>query len=193
MYHNEELQHYGVKGMKWGVRKKREYASLNVKRAAYKSANKQAKANMTPEEQKAARRKTALKVGAAAAGTALAAYGAYKLTKAVKDKNFKIMEEKGRTMADEYLNATRTQGMSMFAGKNGTYEVHTTYRNGTSGVTTFKNKAGANEYWRMVDQRDRKHTDEASKIYKEYIDRGTNANLKESAKNVYDYYKRRGR
>lgn len=35
-----ELQHYGVKGMKWGVRKKREYTPLEAKRAAYKQAKK---------------------------------------------------------------------------------------------------------------------------------------------------------
>lgn len=35
-----ELQHYGVKGMKWGHRKKRELTDVDVKRAAYKQARK---------------------------------------------------------------------------------------------------------------------------------------------------------
>lgn len=36
-----ELQHYGVKGMKWGVRKaQKEYAELDRRKAAYKQAKK---------------------------------------------------------------------------------------------------------------------------------------------------------
>ena len=42
---NNELYHYGVKGMKWGVRKKPEYSSMTQdvrnKKAAYKQAKKE--------------------------------------------------------------------------------------------------------------------------------------------------------
>lgn len=41
-YYPDYLMHYGVKGMKWGHRKRRDYQSQEVldKRAAYKQANK---------------------------------------------------------------------------------------------------------------------------------------------------------
>ena len=37
---NGELYHYGVKGMKWGVRKKYDYTDVDRKRDAMKSAKK---------------------------------------------------------------------------------------------------------------------------------------------------------
>ena len=61
----------------------------------------------TPEA-KAARKEKAVKaakVGAAVAGTALAAYGAYKVHEAVKDKNFQIRVEQGNRVINSYKNA----------------------------------------------------------------------------------------
>lgn len=55
-------------------------------RAEREQAKKTEKENRTPEEI-AARRKKAIKVGAAVAGTALAAYGAYKVSKIIANKN----------------------------------------------------------------------------------------------------------
>ena len=73
----------------------------------YKQAKKTAKENMTPEE-KAARRKKAIKIGAAAAGTALAVYGAYKLNKYVKTSNYNIAAERGREYAaKQYERASK--------------------------------------------------------------------------------------
>lgn len=68
----------------------------------YKEAKKQEKANRTPEE-KAARRKKALKVGAAVVGTALAAYGAKKLSDAAKDKAFKVAWDRGNKATDKFM------------------------------------------------------------------------------------------
>ena len=127
-----ELYHFGVKGMKWGVRRNRSsfvstsgpkrlpgtYASDGngwtakakrlpgaiVKKDGYDKSrtpkgvaslrsqtsgkSKQKAAANTPEA-KAARKeklKKAAKVGAVVAGTALAAYGAYKVSKAISNK-----------------------------------------------------------------------------------------------------------
>ena len=69
MNYKEEmyLRHFGVKGMKWGVRKKEETSGSNSK-----------KKGLTPKQ------KTAIKVGIAVAATGLAAYGGYKLYKSGK-------------------------------------------------------------------------------------------------------------
>ena len=152
--------HYGVKGMKWGVRravrghggpgiyvsgnkkklagykkdlkvlndgghlsvggtKKRQAAydkrdRANLEKKIAKTESKIAeKENMTPEQQKAARRKTALKVGAAAAGTALAAYGAYKASEAIKEKAFKINQERGNKAVKSYMSKYSTSDLNL--------------------------------------------------------------------------------
>lgn len=127
-----ELYHYGVKGMKWGVRRNRSsfvstsgprrlpgtYASDGngwtakakrlpgaiVKKDGYDKSrtpkgvasltsqtsgkSKQKTAANTPEARAARKEKLkkAAKVGAAVAGTALAAYGVYKVSKAISNK-----------------------------------------------------------------------------------------------------------
>ena len=127
-----ELYHFGVKGMKWGVRRNRSsfvstsgpkrlpgtYASDGngwtakakrlpgaiVKKDGYdkrrtpkgvasltsqKSGKSKQKVTANTPEAKAARNeklKKAAKVGAAVAGTALAAYGVYKVSKAISNK-----------------------------------------------------------------------------------------------------------
>lgn len=133
---NGELCHYGVKGMRWGHRKKRPQSDLDRKKSAYKSAKKEynkaynkasgfrnfgsfspskkhrqasqarwenaidkadalnkakaeyKKAKNTPEgkAQRKERAKKMVVAGAAAAGVALAAYGAYKYTKVIQNK-----------------------------------------------------------------------------------------------------------
>ena len=127
-----ELYHFGAKGMKWGVRRNRSsfvstpgpkrlpgtYASDGngwtakakrlpgaiVKKDGYDKSrtpkgvasltsktsekSKQKAATNTPEAQAARKEKLkkAAKVGAAVAGTALAAYGVYKVSKAISNK-----------------------------------------------------------------------------------------------------------
>ena len=127
-----ELYHFGVKGMKWGVRRNRSsfvstsgpkrlpgtYASDGngwtakakrlpgaiVKKDGYdkrrtpkgvasltsqKAGKSKQKVTANTPEAKAARKeklKKAAKVGAAVAGTALAAYGVYKVSKAISNK-----------------------------------------------------------------------------------------------------------
>ena len=67
--------------------------------AAYKQAKKEYKQT---DEYKAKRAK-AVKAGAVVAGTALAAYGAYKLSKVAKNKAYNINMERGRKAADDYM------------------------------------------------------------------------------------------
>ena len=95
------LMHYGVKGMKWGKRK--------APMASLSNGLRRRKNNTNPNdaEAKQARKqkvKKAVKIGAAVAATALAAYGAKKLHDVVRDKNLSSHIEKGQKYAN---NVTR--------------------------------------------------------------------------------------
>lgn len=72
-------------------------------KADYKQA-KQDYRNSPEGQAAAAKRKKALKVGAAVAGTALAVYGGYKVNKYVKTKNMEIAAEKGYESAKKMFN-----------------------------------------------------------------------------------------
>lgn len=66
VYSSDELYHYGVKGMKWGVRKEYVSSSKNLRKS---------------DDTRKDKTKRAIKIGAAVAVTALATYGGYKLYK----------------------------------------------------------------------------------------------------------------
>ena len=80
-YSSLYLAHHGVKGQKWGERRYQNedgsYTDLGAQRRRVGNSKSSGKTGMSDGAKKA------LKIGAAVAGTALAAYGAYKLRQAV--------------------------------------------------------------------------------------------------------------
>lgn len=117
---SDYIEHYGVLGMKLGHRKavpmSSAYTKMKTAKGTYKQAKK--KANQTAkakieydqakkeykqtDEYKEKRRK-AIKVGVAAAGMVVAAYGAYKVSKFVKNKNTELRMKEGKEVVEALI------------------------------------------------------------------------------------------
>lgn len=128
--YSNELYHYGVPGMKWGHRKARPIANIIGRRRSSNKSDPNYK-NSPEYQAKVARRKKALKVGAAVVGTALAAYGTYKLAKYLQGKRSSAALKKAQDYVDQ--NFFYKKGTSHFS--NGSLETY--YRNGKGSMVTI--------------------------------------------------------
>lgn len=98
-----ELNHYGVKGMRWGVRRYQDKhgrrTAAGKKRYSQKEKSDKEKKGLTDKQ------KRAIKIGAAAVGTALVAYGGYKLYQSGALDRF---VDRGRMKVDSLLGSKKT-------------------------------------------------------------------------------------
>lgn len=105
--YSDELYHHGVKGMKWGIRRQNKTSAGHGQNTASRGA-------ASPEQRKA-RIKKAAKIGVAVAGTALAAYGGYKVYKLQGEavtslgKKYVKLGKQRMELADMSRNTARIQ------------------------------------------------------------------------------------
>ena len=147
---------------RWDDADKKAQQAKNDK-AAYKQAKKEYKQT---DEYKAKRAK-AVKAGAVVAGTALAAYGAYKVNKVIRDKNTQIRIGQELVKANKDVNFTMGQFDSMTRGQS-------------NGMVSKMNK-NFNKY----------AAERLSEARNDGIDRAASDSLVTAGKNVYENRRKR--
>lgn len=103
-----ELYHHGIKGQRWGIRRfQKKDGTLTAKgkerysqddSMADEPAEKNSKKGLTDKQKKA------IKVGAAIVGTALVAYGAYKVSQIYRGSGSKIDPDTGFRLLDKNMS-----------------------------------------------------------------------------------------
>lgn len=105
------LAHHGVKGQKWGVRRFQNEDGTLTAAGKRKQEGSEQKKDLSDKQKKA------LKIGAAVVGTALATYGAYKLSGLVKNKARNNIIEIGNRVADVGVRKAH-EAQALGAGPN---------------------------------------------------------------------------
>lgn len=119
---SDYIKHHGIRGQRWGVRRfqnkdgslkpageKRYYEDAESARKDSKTTSSSTETE-TKKKGLSDKQKKALKIGAAAVGTALAAYGGYKLYQAVEEKSIqskKLSTEQLKSMGIKVVEPER--------------------------------------------------------------------------------------
>lgn len=107
----DTLCHYGVKGMKWGIRRNRNRVTTSSKSSKRSSSDSGKKSGLSDKQKKA------IKVGAAVAATAvtaaLAVYGGRKLSRFINDTNVAYHEKKGRQAVENLMKNTKRRAVNL--------------------------------------------------------------------------------
>lgn len=90
------LMHYGVPGMRWGVRRAKPVSTKSPKKRSTSSVNQKNKSTTKFNRSKY------IKIGLAVVGVALAAYGVYKLSKYMNNKQ---TMDAGKRLVKQYNDA----------------------------------------------------------------------------------------
>lgn len=116
--YSNEIYHHGIKGQRWGVRRfqKKDGTLTGAGKKRYDDDSNNAKET---KKQKNPNRKREIAIGvAAAAGSALAVYGAFKVSNAIKDKYFNHYMTVGMQSAKRTLARGRGDSALANLGKN---------------------------------------------------------------------------
>lgn len=139
----DELNHYGVKGMKWGVRKQRPVSSMGgrlhrlaLKKAQAADLKKQQKINSPEYNARKARAKKAAIIGGSIVIAGLAAYGGYKYKKLSGEMN-----EMNRSIELGQAMVETLRKSSVGTGRNPVLNSSVTYRGNDFDYHTAVKKA----------------------------------------------------
>lgn len=204
-YGSDELYHYGVPGMKWGHRKAYPTVGIMLRgnrqmisqptgspRTTRSSVNNRNSNNSGNQKQSMSTKKKAAIAATAVVGTALAAYGAYKVSKFIKTKNVQIATEKGKEMAKEYMDSNKMNLKVIQKFKDGTYRVAAKTKYSSSHLSPM-NKEQLRSTARDIGEYNAKIMNEANGLRNQTINNAANDNLLSATKNVARYYKKRSR
>lgn len=102
---NEYLEHHGIKGMKWGVRRfQNKDGSLTNAGKKRRSDQYNTQPDMKKQSKLTDKQKKALAIGAAFVGTGLAVYGVHRYRDVLNDRTLKALAVEGKVLAEDPSN-----------------------------------------------------------------------------------------
>ena len=167
----------------------KEYYKVGGDKMLKKSVNNRNSNNSGNQKQPMSTKKKAAIAATAVVGTALAAYGAYKVSKFIKMKNVQIATEKGKEIAKEYMDSNKMNLKVIQKFKDGTYRVAAKTKYSSSHLSPM-NKEELRSTVRDIGEYNAKIMNTANGLKNQTINKAANDNLLSATKNVARYYKK---